>query len=204
MVMLLTSYNYTIFGQTSFLITLFGVRYEVSMDNQNQNIQPDYSFIVNQASPADQKPSGKRKFILIGGGLSLLVLFVVGVVGLTMSVKKNIQPQYAQENTIVNTLITDIQKNDAESVNNLFDPAYKQQDASSWSSILIQPLNSRLNIDECKVGTTTVRSNKTSLTEFSCPYKSTPQYSAKFAVESVVLENKRVLKNVIAVGVEKV
>ncbi len=53
------------------------------MDEQTQNVQPDYSFITNQPAEPEQKKS-KKKLVFIGvGAFVLLVGFAALLVGMT-------------------------------------------------------------------------------------------------------------------------
>ncbi len=99
----------------------FEVIYRVSMQDQNQNVQPDYGFIVNQQMPDAQKPKrSRRKFILIAGGLFIFVsLFAASIFA---AIQGNVQETTSNE--IADATITE------------FYDAVKAQDYEKASTLL--------------------------------------------------------------------
>lgn len=135
------------------------------MDHQNQNINPDYSFILDKPAPAERKPRFSKKLVI---GLVAVVVVLGGVILLSALAPKNYSTQATQTSLAYFGYIN--QSN--------YDAAYGLLQTNSTStktafSQRIGPvMQGSYNLSKC-VSKGTTKQRQVYQTTVSCPFAAT-------------------------------
>lgn len=169
------------------------------MDNQTQNTQPDFGFIVNQPSEPTKKHR-PRMLVMVAGGMFVLVV-IVFIGSLFFNTKKNVQSS-DPSGLLVQSLITNIQQNNTQQIINQTAPE-DRTDSQTITDNLITPLTTRLDLSACTIGSTTTK-DEISYTNFTCPYKGQNKgYQATFIVLTKKVQGQTYMSRIDIGKVEK-
>ena len=156
------------------------------MDNQTQNTQPDFGFIVNQPSEPTKKHR-PRMLVMVAGGMFVLVV-IVFIGSLFFNTKKNVQSS-DPSGLLVQSLITNIQQNNTQQIINQTAPE-DRTDSQTVTDKLVTPLTTLFDLSACTIGSTTTK-DATYYTDFTCPYKGKNKgYQATLTVVTVKVQGQ--------------
>lgn len=147
------------------------------MDPQNQNIKPDYDFILNKSGPPETKPRSSKKWLIVG--LVTFVILMLGIAGASLLIPKDYTTEASQTSLSYYSFIG--QKN--------YEAAYAllaTQDQTAKSDFInrLGPLLQKtLDTNKCSIQGTTKQS-KQYFTTVSCPALQ-GGYSQVFIIETV-------------------
>lgn len=139
--------------------------YMFVMDHQNQNINPDYGFILDKPGPVEKKPKFSKKLTI--GGIAILVGMLVLFIGSAL-VPKNYSNQAAQTSM---AYFSYINQKDYDAAYGLLQ-AGATDNKASFTQRIGPVMQGSYNLAKC-VSKGTTKQGHTYQTTIACPFAST-------------------------------
>lgn len=121
------------------------------MDTQNQNqnqAQPNYDFILNQAGQVPENKPNRRKILIIVGIIGVFFLLVVAAI--VASVQQQVTQSLNPQQTTVNAYLTSVKNGDYKTAYKYLDPANEISE-ENFVNFLGPMLNDSVDLGSCTI-----------------------------------------------------
>lgn len=121
------------------------------MDTQNQNqnqAQPNYDFIMNQETPVADKKPNRRKILIIVGIIGVFFLLVVAAI--VASVQQQVTQSLNPQQTTVNAYLTNVKNGDYKTAYKYLDPANEISE-ENFVNFLGPMLSDSVDLGSCTI-----------------------------------------------------